>query len=152
MKSDVIIFIIDHFYIVLVTALVQAHCTLVTCDSESVTVAFYHAFGISTKVVCLQRCLVITWLVPHETAAVSAHIFIHHTTTHHVTSLCAKPHAHCVCVFSCDLPPALRAFEVHLRMYLWWTTCTLYLHACQVRVTIGDSGLCCCTCVLYFKH
>ena len=24
--------------------------------------------------------------------------------------------------------------------------CTLYLHACQVRVTVSDSGLCCCLC------
>ena len=30
--------------------------------------------------------------------------------------------------------------------------CTLYLHACQVRVTVGDSGLCCCTCVTHFEH
>ena len=37
------------------------------------------------------------------------------------------------------------------RMYLWWSLCTLYLHACQVRVTLGDSGLCCCTCVTYFR-
>ena len=28
------------------------------------------------------------------------------------------------------------------RMYLWWSLCTLYLLACQVRVTVGDSGLC----------
>ena len=39
-----------------------------------------------------------------------------------------------------------------LRMYLWWSLCALYLHACQVRVTVGDSGLCCCTCVAYFEH
>ena len=32
----------------------------------------------------------------------------------------------------------------------WWSLCTLYLHACQVRVTVGDSGLC-CPCVTYFK-
>ena len=31
-----------------------------------------------------------------------------------------------------------------LRMYLWWGLCTLYLLAFQVRVPIGDSGLCCC--------
>ena len=37
------------------------------------------------------------------------------------------------------------------RMYLWWSLRTLYLHACQVRVTVGDSGLCCCTCVTYFE-
>ena len=24
-----------------------------------------------------------------------------------------------------------------------------YLHACQVRVTVGDSGLCCCTCYVF---
>ena len=34
----------------------------------------------------------------------------------------------------------------------WWSLCTLYLHACQVRVTTGDSGLCCCTRVKYFEH
>ena len=28
-------------------------------------------------------------------------------------------------------------------MYLWWSVCTLYLQACQVRVTVGDSSLCC---------
>ena len=33
-------------------------------------------------------------------------------------------------------------------MYLWWSLCTLYLHACQVKATVGDSGLCCCACVL----
>ena len=32
----------------------------------------------------------------------------------------------------------------NLRMHLWWSLCTLYLFACQVRVTVGDSGLCCC--------
>ena len=26
----------------------------------------------------------------------------------------------------------------------------MYL-ACQVRVTVGESGLCCCTCVIYFE-
>ena len=40
----------------------------------------------------------------------------------------------------------------YLRVYLWWSLCTLHLHACQVRVTIGDSGLCCCTCVTYFAR
>ena len=34
-----------------------------------------------------------------------------------------------------------------MRMYLFRSLCTSYLHACQVRVTVGDSGLCCCTCV-----
>ena len=31
--------------------------------------------------------------------------------------------------------------------------CTLYLYACQVnRVTVGDSGLCCCACVMSFER
>ena len=30
--------------------------------------------------------------------------------------------------------------------------CTLYLHVRQVRVTVGDSGLCCCTCVMYLER
>ena len=38
-----------------------------------------------------------------------------------------------------------------LWMYLWCSLCTLYLHACQVRVTVGDSDLCCCACVTYFE-
>ena len=32
----------------------------------------------------------------------------------------------------------------HLRMYLWWSLWTLYLLACKVRVTVGESGLYCC--------
>ena len=32
-------------------------------------------------------------------------------------------------------------------MYLWRSLCTLYLHACQVRFTVGNSGLCCCVSV-----
>ena len=24
-----------------------------------------------------------------------------------------------------------------------WSLCTLYIRKCQVRVTVGDSGLCC---------
>ena len=31
-----------------------------------------------------------------------------------------------------------------LRMCLWRSLCTLYLLACQMKVTVGDSGLCCC--------
>ena len=36
-------------------------------------------------------------------------------------------------------------------MYLWWSLYILYLWACQVKVTVGDSGFCCCTCVMSFK-
>ena len=42
---------------------------------------------------------------------------------------------------------------LHLRMYLWWSLCTLYLHARQVKVTVGDSGLCCTfVTLLYFCY
>ena len=40
----------------------------------------------------------------------------------------------------------LLLYLCYVRMYLWWSFCTLYSHACHVRV-VGDSGLCCCTCV-----
>ena len=42
------------------------------------------------------------------------------------------------------------SFLLILRMYPWWSLCILYLHACLVRVTTGDSDVCCCTCVKYF--
>ena len=45
-----------------------------------------------------------------------------------------------------------RNLHKNLRMYLYWTLCTLHLHARQLRVTVVDSGLCCCTCVTYFKR
>ena len=63
---------VDHFYVALFSTLEQTHCVLVACDSKWVTVAFYSAFRISIQVVYLQHCLVVTWLVPHETAVVSA--------------------------------------------------------------------------------
>ena len=48
--------------------------------------------------------------------------------------------------------PCIQTAAMFLRMYLWWSLYTLYLHACQVRVTVGDSGLCCCTCVKYLER
>ena len=33
-----------------------------------------------------------------------------------------------------------------------WSLCTLNSHACQVRVTVCDSDLCCCACVTCFVH
>ena len=37
------------------------------------------------------------------------------------------------------------------RMYLWRSLFNFYLHASQVRDTVGDSGLS-CVCVTYFEH
>ena len=46
-----------------------------SCKQLSEWVQPYTArFWIPTKVVYLQHCLVVTWLVPHKTAAISAHI------------------------------------------------------------------------------
>ena len=56
----------DCFRVALVSALEQIHCTFAACDSKWVTV--YSTFWISTKVY-LQCCLVVTWVVPCETAA-----------------------------------------------------------------------------------
>ena len=37
-------------------------------------------------------------------------------------------------------------------MYLWCSLCALHLLSCQVRVTVGNSGLCCFVCVMPFKR
>ena len=39
-----------------------------------------------------------------------------------------------------------------MMMYLWWSLCTLYLHACQVKLIVGNSGLCYCVCVMSFAR
>ena len=39
-----------------------------------------------------------------------------------------------------------------LKMYLWWSLGTSYLYACQVRITVGDSGVSCGTWVTYFER
>jgi len=39
--------------------------------------------------------------------------------------------------------------DVPLDVFL--SLCTLYLHVCQVRVTVGHSGLC-CVCVTSFER
>ena len=66
--------------------------------------AFYSAFlnihrsGVLTA---------LTWLVPHETAAISARSV--YTIQPCTMSLHAKPHKYGAFVFSCNLPPALLA-------------------------------------------
>ena len=67
-------------------------------------IAFYSAF------LNIHRSGVLTalaWLVPHETAAISARSV--YTIQPCTMSLHAKPHTQGVCVFSCNLPPALLA-------------------------------------------
>ena len=59
----------DCFCIALFSALEQTHCVFAPSESIWVTVAFYSAFWISTEV-CIQHCLVVTWLVPCKAAAI----------------------------------------------------------------------------------
>ena len=61
---------VDRFYIVLFSTLKQTHCACMWFYiSDSLFIA---CFWISTKVVYLQRCLILTWLVPRETDAILA--------------------------------------------------------------------------------
>ena len=64
----------------------------------------------------LQHYLVITWLLPHVTAATKAHVLCklyNHTPVYSMTSYEATYIRHNVgrdaCVFSCNWPPALLA-------------------------------------------
>ena len=62
----------DRFYTVPLSALQLTHCTLAVWDSK--WVIFCNAFWTSTKLVYLQRCLVVAWLMPCETVAVLVHV------------------------------------------------------------------------------
>ena len=59
---------------------------------------------------CLLRCVVVTWQMSRETAAVSAHVLctpVHTTTCRFTVPLHSKSciYVGCMC-FSCNLPPA----------------------------------------------
>ena len=45
-----------------------------------------------------------------------------------------------------------KVHKLHQRYILLRGLCTSYLHACQVTVTLSNSGLCCCACATYFKY
>ena len=62
-------------------------------------------FSISIKVVCLKSYLVVIWLVPRETAAVSSMFCVRHTKVHQFTvSLHAKPQSvHVPVAITCNL-------------------------------------------------
>ena len=81
------------------------------CNSEGVTVSFYtRVLLISTEVVYWQRSVVVAWLVPREMLPFRRRFCVHHSTMHQFTvSLHSTPHRQGVCVFSCNLPPALLA-------------------------------------------
>ena len=68
----------------------------------------------------------------------------------------------CICVFICWSSFEIKRLCAVLNknwLYLmpvhafvaqcaWWSLYTLYLHACQMRFAEGDTGLCCCICVM----
>ena len=61
---------------------------------------FYNIFWISTKVVYSQHCLIVTWLVPHETVDILAHVLCtsyNHAPVYFVTSFEARCGG-CMCV------------------------------------------------------
>ena len=76
-------------------------------------IAFQACFWISTEVVYLQCCLVVTtWLVPCETAAISVQVLCTpcgHAPVYNVTSFEAKFMLIGCTVLSCNLAPALLA-------------------------------------------
>ena len=116
-----IIIIVDRFYIALFSAVEQTHCARMWFYiSEYLFIARFFCFCFLN----IHRSGVLTtlaWLVPQETAAISARSV--YTIQPCTMSLHAKPHT-----------------------YARWT---LYLLACQVGVILGNSGLCCCVCVIF---
>ena len=78
-------------------------CTLVICNSEWVTVAFtQHVLEYPPK--WLQRCLVVIWLVSHETADVLTQVLCtpyNHAPCHFILSHIRKVHG-CLAV-TCHL-------------------------------------------------
>ena len=112
-SSSIVVVILDRFYIGLFSALEQTHCAHFACDSKWVTVFFYSAFlfifilcvcvcvCLSPEVVCQQRYWVVAWLVPRETAAVSAQALCtpcNHALVYSVTSFKAT-YVGCMCVY-----------------------------------------------------
>ena len=87
----IITFIIHRFYIALFSALKPTRCAYVEWVTASFFPFFFIArFSISNEVVYWQRNLLVIWLVPRETAAVSAHVMCtpyNHAPVSSVTTL-----------------------------------------------------------------
>ena len=91
-SAGVVIVVVDRFYIVLFSALEQTHHARMRCArviSFLWCVVLFLSF-LSTEVMYLQRCLIVTWLVPRETAAISARSV--YTIQSCTTSLHTEPH------------------------------------------------------------
>ena len=84
----------------------QAHCTLVVCDSEGVTVAFtQHVLNLHES--GCSAVLIVTWLAPHKMAAISAQVLCPPYSHAPVYSVTIQSRIHRV--YSGNLPPALLA-------------------------------------------
>ena len=78
-------------YTALFSASEQTHCALVICNCEWGAVALHSTVRVSTEMMYLQHCLVVTWLLPHETAAISTHVLC-------FVTLVETTYVGCVCV------------------------------------------------------
>ena len=92
------LFVDNRFYIVFFSTLEKTHCAFIVCDSKWM-VSFLRPTWNIHRCGYLQSCLVVIWLVPHETAATSAFsVFtIQPCTMCDVTSSKAT-YAWCMCV------------------------------------------------------
>ena len=75
-------------------------------------------------------------------------VFVHSFTSGYlcVPSRQSPGNSFCILVFLKKNGHPAFVMKIIKRMHLWCSLCTLYLRACQVRVTMGDLGLCCCVC------
>ena len=86
------------------TTVLLCSCALVTCNSEWVTAL--HPAHFEYPPMWLQCCLVVTWLVPHEIAAILAQVLctpFNHAPVYNVPLFEATSEAG---MFSCNLLPA----------------------------------------------
>ena len=146
-------FNLDHF---------GAHRVCNMCTSQCWKKATHFAlYSVLTRALCCVHTIFFicasTCTRTHTSARTHIHTHTHaqaRTRTHartHTHTHCACTHGHIKRV-NARYVNSTRGTSSVLRMYLWWSLCTKYLHACQVRVTVGDSDLCCCTCVTYFER
>ena len=149
-KNEKLLLLLITFYIALFSALkhwsrlttLLLHVVL----NEWLASSFFGAFWISIKVVYIQCCLVVTWLVPRETAAVSARSgYTVQPCTIIMSCYFLQSHicrVHACLAGTCHLhfwqndwdllcATAVMLIGKWLRMYLWWNLRTMYLHACQ---------------------
>ena len=119
------------FYMALFYVSDQTDCTLVVFNSEWVIAALHSVFWLSPK--WLKHCLVVTWLVPRETAAVSAHVLCTTAQIHFIRSHIRRVHV-CLAV-SCHLP-----FWQNGRDLLRFIAVTRGRNGYEIRVSTKKGG------------